>query len=173
MASWNLVKIGSGNGLLPDGTISSPEPVMLCTVSNEPLRANFKFSSLSIYLWNIFSKMVDISFGPQWVNTNLCIVQPIATMFLHMYIMLDVVTFCWSSGDTRKHGIYSLTTIIGASAYTLSYMLAGRGFRALVVIIWNCPVLFCPCTIYFFLQMQCGGHIMRSVFFKILTIGTS
>ena len=72
MASWNLVKIGSGNGLLPDGTISSPEPVMLCTVSNEPLRANFKFSSLSIYLWNIFSKMVDISFGPQWVNTNLC-----------------------------------------------------------------------------------------------------
>ena len=28
MASWNSLSIGSGNGLVPDGTKPSPEPVM-------------------------------------------------------------------------------------------------------------------------------------------------
>ena len=47
----DLVNIGSGNGLVPDGTKSLPEPMLTNNLSPD---SNFTENTYDIYRWNEF-----------------------------------------------------------------------------------------------------------------------
>ena len=45
MAMWILVKIGSGNGLLPDGTKPLPEPIYPRAILHEIVKIWYEFQN--------------------------------------------------------------------------------------------------------------------------------
>ena len=68
----NLVYIGSGNDLLPDGSKSLPEPILIDEVLRHTLHSNFKASAQAAILYNecknyTFTIIATSSMG-QWVK---------------------------------------------------------------------------------------------------------